>query len=140
MAPEAKLVIPAETTALEVLRAIDTWAGITDVYDARRLWAILTALRGPDTADDAVKAATTQHIRGIVPTLAGKAGAFRSRFDTPAEFAAALDVAQQEAATLRETPSSKVPHMFPWWHFAQHIDAAVNSLRNLLIESNELPK
>lgn len=86
-------VIPKSLTALEILTAINIWGGqprgpyvgITtreeadNLHEARRLWRILTALRGPDNGSDDLKMVTTALIRGaVVPDFAKAGGALTS--------------------------------------------------------------
>lgn len=74
-----RVVIPTGASAREVLAALDGWALHTDEEEVRHVWHVLTAMRGPDLPDpeDAIKWATTAKLRGaVLPTLAGRAGAF----------------------------------------------------------------
>jgi hypothetical protein len=76
MTPETITTIDNETTALELLRAIDSWAYAAPIKEANALWGYLTALRGPDSEDDNIKGTTTARIRGFaLPHLARRVGA-----------------------------------------------------------------
>lgn len=70
---------PPDTTASQVLDAIEQWARTTTAMENSLLWSVLSALRGPDTPNDAmfdIKTGTTMWIRGAsLPTLAARAGA-----------------------------------------------------------------
>lgn len=73
-----------DMTALEVLGAIETWVETKMLLhdgddrfksEPRRLWAVLSAMRGPDNSDFELKAYTTQVLRGLVlPKLAKESG------------------------------------------------------------------
>lgn len=70
------LTIPPEATAKEVLKAVNTWADNAELKQAKQLWFILTALRGPDNGSDNLKSATTALVRGYsLPDLARRGGA-----------------------------------------------------------------
>lgn len=51
------------SSAREMLDAIDSFLVEAPVEEARSLWDVLTALRGPDNGNDAVKDETTLPIR-----------------------------------------------------------------------------
>lgn len=70
------ITISEESTVNDILRAIDTWAINRGGEEAKDLWAILSAMRGPDDSDDNIKFTSTCRIRGFaLPHLAGIAGA-----------------------------------------------------------------
>jgi hypothetical protein len=50
-------------SAKEVLAALDEWAIQTDDLESKRLWDVLTALRGPDNEDTQMKLNATVPIR-----------------------------------------------------------------------------
>lgn len=62
----AGLTIPSSTSALEILDGIAGWLQRADDWEDReRLWNVLSALRGPDSDNERLKADTTQWIRGV---------------------------------------------------------------------------
>jgi hypothetical protein len=64
-------------SAREVLAQIDEWAYTASTQEAKKLWDVLTALRGPDNGDRVLKARTTAVIRQhSVPALADLSHAF----------------------------------------------------------------
>jgi hypothetical protein len=73
-----ELQIDYRTTAREIIAAIDSWASDTetDREEACKLWAIFTALRGPDNENGFDKRDKTCYIRSsVLPNLANRAGA-----------------------------------------------------------------
>ncbi len=67
---------PSPVTASDVLSNIESSLPSMSDKEKRKLWSVLTALRGPDDGDDAIKAYTTAVIRRhSLPTLANIAGA-----------------------------------------------------------------
>ncbi len=89
--PGQVCMIPLPKTAKEMLALLDNFpASIGDNPDhanlpgseSRKLWAILTALRGPDDDDEVVKSRTTSIIRArVLPHLSRAAGAFVNMSD-----------------------------------------------------------
>jgi len=68
--------IPSKTTTLEILEAINEWAINARSYEVHNMWNILTALRGPDSDNEALKSKTTIFIRSaVLPDLAERANA-----------------------------------------------------------------
>ena len=89
--------------------------------EAKLLWDILTALRGPDSNDDDLKAITTAPIRGVIGIKsAGNTGVIVSDarpFGTDLDFYVIVD------QLMREHKAQA--------HFASHYRAAVAALKQL---------
>jgi hypothetical protein len=77
-----------DRTVLQVLRAIDAWAGErreNGSDDGDRLWAVLSAMRGPDSDDQILKSRTTAVLRdAALHTLAQAGGAIVTSLGPPA--------------------------------------------------------
>lgn len=106
---------PPPQTCGEMLDHIDRFLCERRRGDARRLWQVLTALRGPDNGDRLLKLRTTAALRSAAfPRLADKAVFFQ-----PAQFA---DAASYQAPA---GPGSDL------WHFTAHVRMAAAALREL---------
>ncbi len=129
--PKTGTLITPQSTALDILKAIETWAGqVRDQAEPRHLWAVLSALRGPDVRDsDPAKQETTIYIRAVaLPTLAALAHA-----DLPyAEYHGAWST------------KSKLAELGAWRgvdrhldrHFGGHIRTAANSLLSMIVAAD----
>lgn len=63
----------SKLTAKQVLKEIDAMAAGMEPLEAKKLWDVLSALRGPDAELGYAKRATTEQIRRrSLPKLAGK--------------------------------------------------------------------
>ena len=68
--------IPQNTPATEILEALDQWGACAPSSERNTLWWVLTALRGPDSEDRALKLTTTAVIRAhSLPKFADRMGA-----------------------------------------------------------------
>lgn len=83
------------------------------------LWAILTALRGPDNEDDQLKKRTTTNIRGAIG-LDGSPGRFRSAVVT-------------HGPVKYQNPSMTENKVAGCAHFAAHINSALWALERFKI-------
>jgi hypothetical protein len=85
--PQLRAHFSEKATAKDILAAIDRWAGVTTYEQARQLWKVLTALRGPDERamsyeGERAKRLGTAVIRSAsLPTLARKQGALVNKAD-----------------------------------------------------------
>lgn len=101
-------------TAADVLAIIEDFTERRTAHterdpEVRALWAVLTALRGPDRDLHAVKSATTQRIRALtLPKTARVAGAF---------------------VTGGWPDVSAVGDVH--WHFRQHVASAIHALEHM---------
>lgn len=69
-----------DMTFRDVLSIIDQWSTKAACGEGRKLWLVLTALRGPDNNDCDLKAKTTEIIRSkSLPNLALAGGAYVAR-------------------------------------------------------------
>ncbi|HVE12628.1 MAG TPA: hypothetical protein VNI01_04480 [Elusimicrobiota bacterium] len=113
--------LPARLSAKEVLAEIDAWAASqvsqVDRNRAQDLWLILTAMRGPDSEDERVKAETTCVLRAAaLPRLAKAGGALVGLAD--------------RAALQRLTRY----HEDTWdVHFGRHVRLAAKALLELVV-------
>lgn len=129
-----RAVIPIAASAREVLEAINAWARGANPLEVRDVWAVLTALRGPDNGDDAVKWRTTARIRGTaLPQLSLGAGAFTVESDATTH-PAVLDPPEvgdtSSMSNLTDPDVSAAGN-----HFRQHIRLAAEYLVQLELES-----
>jgi hypothetical protein len=110
------------TTALEVLDIIDTLLAQRN-RESRYLWGVLTALRGPDSADESLKVATTAGIRTaafpLTAVVASPSPGLTSRFANDALFgdSPVVDVTQWGE---NDSP-----------HFWEHVAGAAHILRKI---------
>lgn len=111
--------ISPDMTAKDILASIDKWGYHTNRVEAKKLWLILSALRGPDV-EDAGKHGTTLLIRtAALPQLADTAG-YEKHY---------RPVADAELVTLAEGGGVGGGH-----HFRTHIRLAARALLNRDLE------
>ena len=99
----------SKTTALQVLARLRKSVETMPDYELKRLWNILTALRGPDDKDLGVKHATTSVIRTAV-------------FGIDSPFAKYADFNHDDKAAVKARES------MVYDHFKSHAISAFNAL------------
>jgi hypothetical protein len=95
----------------EVIASVVEVLNGPDTIEAKHLWNVLTALRGPDTDDYALKLNTTSKIRGAIGLKSNSTGAFVSYEALPDSPDSAFALANRGG-----------------FHFADHFKMAVESL------------
>ncbi len=127
--------IPKTATAAEILKCLDEWGDVEHSFDAsspvyplveerRKLWDVLTALRGPDKEVDSIeqrrfKTDYTEPIRAVVSRLASVCGAFTHKVLNLA------DLCRIANTDLHGYPPSKE-------HFVRHSKQAAKCLRDMI--------
>lgn len=107
------------------LNAIDEILQDTEI-DVSDLWLILTALRGPDSADDWIKGTYTVPIR--VAAFPKTAHHNYTGADFSSEYSRGLDFKQDLARSIIRSPSSSTDEKY---HYQAHIRAAAERLCKL---------
>lgn len=104
--------IPPDASALDIMRSIDSWADSSHGSDeAEKLWVLLTALRGPDSGDEALKDVTTALIRGAVcHKLASRGGGIYSMYNLRERLSAYADRAGK-LTYLDYTPQTFIDYL-----------------------------
>lgn len=100
-----------ERSARKMLASIVKFLQVGD-QESVDLWAILTALRGPDSGDDELKQATTSRLRHAIRLREYESGPFWSHFCT-----------SQGPLTKINYSSDKSPH------FVGHFNSAIEVLQ-----------
>jgi hypothetical protein len=124
-----KLEIPVDTPALQILRALNQWAEESDYREVRRLWFVLTALRGPDDERDQkfVKWGSTAALRQLaLSVMAEKSGSDVS-----------YDISDrpilEQLSLIRSGANSAMN-----WHFRGHIRQAADAFHAMLFNAEEV--
>lgn len=90
---------------------------------AAKVWAVLTGLRGPDTAGQDYKQSATVKIRRAAFPLTTKAGE-----DETLGSSRSFPVADFGRSDVDNSTLSMSPDKEEQWHFNSHIDAAARAL------------
>lgn len=133
------LTIDPKTTAREIVDALNEWANVPlhpqkvdwqaeeerarRYKEIRRLWDVLTAMRGPDTGSILIKRLTTEILRWPLRHLAYNAGALVHREDPVSRKGFVNTIAETEYQSFTLPTPDKEPIRVDS-HFVDHVNSA----------------
>jgi hypothetical protein len=125
--------IPGEVGVEDLLRALDEWAVQND-EKGRALWAVLTAMRGPDQKMTPDAKLMKQYTTGIVRRLALPRLARRVWADvwkgSLANYDDIIQTATQNVKDYKPDPDEDSEEAVGLRHFLAHVTNALIALRN----------
>lgn len=113
-------------SVLEILQMLDWWSRHATGDEIEHLWAILSALRGPDDSDTVLKGQTTAWVRtAALPGLAALAGATIAKPWGKAAEAVTDEKLEELVLDAEKLESANPEHSV---HFVRHIQRAFEAL------------